>query len=422
MIVRHDGEIAQDEAMRSYDADGRMHVKQSHITKATVNPYYGSEIPGWYKLGLSPHTIYYLLRSPEEIEKAAPTFARLPILSKHVPISAASLPEELIIGSIGSDVNWNAPYLDADLCFWKNQAIGAIETEVIKELSSAYRYDPVMTPGEYEGQHYDGIMTNIRGNHLCLVEDGRAGSDVVVADSNPFTKKGRNMTKLGKALLKALSLASPKLAQDSALPTLVENAKAKGFDKAAFKSKLLAMDSELPPEQLDAVIDALLDVEQNPNPVEPTVAAAGDEDLSEFDKEPETEDEKKERLRKRKEKASAPAKVAPDAAPEPKKEEDGKKLEAAMDSFKKELREADEARRAVRPVVGDVIAQDSATGIYEFALDHMGVKHDGIKDATALKALFAVANSNRNVAAPRVAQDSTTLIQKFPGAARFRQA
>jgi hypothetical protein len=40
-----------------------------------------------------------------------------------------------------------------------------------------------MKPGVYQGQHYDGIMTNLRGNHVALVENGRAGADCVVGDS-----------------------------------------------------------------------------------------------------------------------------------------------------------------------------------------------------------------------------------------------
>jgi hypothetical protein len=63
-----------------------------------------------------------------------------------------------------------------------------------------------MEAGEFEGQPYDGRMTEIRGNHLALVEIGRAGADVVVADHNPFTFKesAMKMTKLGKALFAAL--------------------------------------------------------------------------------------------------------------------------------------------------------------------------------------------------------------------------
>ena len=72
--------------------------------------------------------------------------------------------------------------------------------------------------------------------------------------------------------------------------------------------------------------------------------------------------------------------------------------------------------------MGDVIAQDSAIGIYEFALDHMGVKHEGVNTVTALKALFNVANNKPIPTTPRIAQDSGEFIKRFPDAARFRQA
>jgi hypothetical protein len=41
-----------------------------------------------------------------------------------------------------------------------------------------------MTPGTSpEGEKYDGRMTQIVANHIALVEAGRAGPDVMVADS-----------------------------------------------------------------------------------------------------------------------------------------------------------------------------------------------------------------------------------------------
>jgi hypothetical protein len=39
-----------------------------------------------------------------------------------------------------------------------------------------------MAPGTFEGQRYDGRMTEINGNHVAIVAEGRCGSDVVVAD------------------------------------------------------------------------------------------------------------------------------------------------------------------------------------------------------------------------------------------------
>ena len=412
--------LAFDRSARRIDADGRLHVDRSHISKATVNPYYGKEIPGYEALGLQPDKVYRLLRDPVELERAAPTFARLPVLSEHVPVTVEAPRPDLVVGAIGSEVVFAAPYLDADLCVWDATAIAGIETDKVRELSCAYRYVPVMEPGEFEGQPYDGRMTEIQGNHLALVEVGRAGSDVVVADRNPFNFKetAMKMSKLGKALFAALCAASPVLAADSALPALVGNANRKNFDRKDVKAKLLALDADLDPQQLDNVIDALLDVEQDPKPVE-TPAAAADESPA---------DKLRALLAGKVDDATieqACALCATPAADEKPESEGGMKKEevtAAMDGLRKELREANEAAREVRHIVGDV-AMDSAAEIYGFALDHMKVDRAGVEGAPALRALFKVAVANKASTAPvHVAQDSAGLAAKFPGAARFRNA
>lgn len=167
---------------RTYGADGHLHVAKAHISKGCVNPYRGKEIPGYQDLGLDPDKPYRLLRDPEEIAKAVSTFNNLPILSTHRPVSAEAHPPELVIGSTGTDAEFNAPYLDNSLVFWPKSAIEAIESNDRKQLSAAYRYVPVMEPGIYEGEPYDGRMTELIGNHIALVRDGRAGADVVVGD------------------------------------------------------------------------------------------------------------------------------------------------------------------------------------------------------------------------------------------------
>lgn len=410
--------LAFDRTARRIDADGRLHVDRSHISKATVNPYYGKEIPGYEALGLQPDKVYRLLRDPVELERGAATFARLPILSEHVPVTVDAPRPDLVVGAIGSEITFTPPYLDADLCVWDATAIAGIETDKVRELSCAYRYVPVMEPGEFEGQPYDGRMTEIQGNHLALVEVGRAGSDVVVADRNPFILKesAMKMSKLGKALFAALCAASPVLAADSALPALVGNANRKTFKKDDVKAKLLALDASIDSNQLDAVLDAILDVEQDPKPVE-TPAAAADESPA---------DKLRALLAGKVDDATLEAACgllatpAADEKPEPgmKKEE----VDAAMDSLRKELREANEAAREVRHIVGDV-AMDSAAEIYGFALDHMKVDRTGVEGAPALRALFKVAAANKASTAPvHVAQDSAGLAAKFPGAARFRNA
>jgi hypothetical protein len=168
---------------RSIDRDGRLHVAATPISKATVNPYYGREIPAWDELGLEPDRVYRLLRHPDELARAAPTFSGLPVLSRHVPVSAADHRPDLVVGSTGSTVTFDGPYLRTELVIWSQGAIDGIETDRQRQLSSAYHYRADMTPGVFQGERYDGVMRDIVGNHVALVPEGRAGADVIVGDA-----------------------------------------------------------------------------------------------------------------------------------------------------------------------------------------------------------------------------------------------
>lgn len=436
--------LALDRSMRTVDADGRLHIEKSNISKACVNPYMGKEIPGYKELGLDAEKIYNLLRHPDELEKGAASFARLPILSEHVPVTVDTPQPDLVIGAIGSNVSFEAPYLVADLCFWDAASIAGIDSGKVKELSCAYRYVPLMQPGNFEGEDYDGIMTEILGNHLCLVEAGRAGSDVYAADSNPFSfkEKTMKMNKLGKAIFAALSIASPTLAADAALPALLGgNITKKTFKKAEFKEKLMGMDAALDSTKLDAVLDAIMDTEADPNPKAPQApmnpGTAPAKDASPMDK-------VREMLAGKVDDATmdavcgmmgAPAADAENPEDNDDEEEPtendqpvaAKDVKAAMDSaiknVRREMREANEARADVRTVVGDVVAMDSAAEIYGFALDHLEIDREGVTGVPSLKALFKLATAKAAVQVPtHIAQDAASLEKRFPGAARFRNA
>ena len=171
-------------SQRRKDENGFMHVDSSHITKEQVVKYYGREIPGWQELKLDPERLYNVYRPADEIEKAAPTFDGLPLLLQHHLESADEPQKEFRVGSISRPV-WNAPYLDCDLHITDGAAIDAIEHGDFKEISAAYLYDPVLERGTFDGDDYEIVMRNLRGNHVALVEKGRAGADVVVADSAP---------------------------------------------------------------------------------------------------------------------------------------------------------------------------------------------------------------------------------------------
>ncbi|MFT8419615.1 MAG: DUF2213 domain-containing protein, partial [Acetobacter sp.] len=172
-------------SVRMTDEDGRLHVATTPISKATVNAYWGREIPGAEALGLAPDRLYNLLRDPAELARAAPSFNALPVLAEHAHVTAATPRADLVVGTTGTNASFTSPYLTNSLAIWNAGAIHNIRSGAQRELSCAYRYTPVMEAGQFEGQNYDGRMTNIRGNHVALVPSGRAGPDVVVADAKP---------------------------------------------------------------------------------------------------------------------------------------------------------------------------------------------------------------------------------------------
>lgn len=263
--------------------DGQLVVEKSHITKANVCPYRTEEIPGWDKdtgthaLGLEPGKVYQLLRDPDELRKAAPTLNGVQLLQAHKPTSADDHQPYDTVGSVGSNAEAVEEdgdlYLDNALYVNAASAIDGIEAKRKRELSAGYHYVPDMTPGNFRGTRYDGVMRDIVFNHVALVEDGRAGPDVVVGDSRENLMAGKP-TRLGLMVMAATAARlSPLLAMDQkiTLPAdLVGTFKgltSKNF--ATEKAKLLAgvrlaVDGKLRPgiaidgsmEGLKAAVDA----------------------------------------------------------------------------------------------------------------------------------------------------------------------
>lgn len=158
---------------RSIDADGRMRVKNCILSTSEVNPYRGEEIPGYDGLGLKPMSVYELYRDPEEMRKSVASFEGIPLMIKHIPQTADDPRKEYQAGAVHS-ITFDGKHLRGDLLVSDGYAIELIESDELSDLSCGYRYDPDMTAGSHAGRKYDGVMRNIQGNHVALVDDGRA--------------------------------------------------------------------------------------------------------------------------------------------------------------------------------------------------------------------------------------------------------
>lgn len=134
-------------SVRTIDANGRLQISRTNISKANVNAYYGREIPGSEELGLDPNKLYRLWRHPDELRKAAKTFNNIPVLSKHIPDFPTDPPNEFRVGVTHSNAEFDGTYLTVGMSIWDNSAIAGIESGEQRELSASYKYVADMTPG-----------------------------------------------------------------------------------------------------------------------------------------------------------------------------------------------------------------------------------------------------------------------------------
>lgn len=379
-------------SVRHYDKDGQLHVSRTPISKAMICEYWGREIPGFQQLGLDANTKYRLLRDPEELKLGAASSNGKQLMFEHTPVNADDPKKESWIGSVGTDAEFDAPYLYNSIHVHDRLGIDGIESGEQKQLSSSYRYRADMTPGAFQGEAFDGVMRDIDFNHVTTCAAGRCGDDVFVHDSKP---KESNMPKTvlsrKAAVLKGgvMAYLQPKLAMDAkgvihaidVTPVLasVTNGNFKSR-KAQIVSGItacvngkLAADAKL--DDLSAFLGAFDEMEE-------PEAKAADEEMDEKDKEADKKEAAKDKKAKDskakdedpkenflKEKLSAADKKAYDAMcakDEDEDEKDKKKAEDEEDdkemsaAEKKEAAKDKKARDEAPEKKPDMAAMDSA--------------------------------------------------------------
>ena len=384
-------------SVRTKDENGFLHVALTPISKATVNPYLGKEIEESKEHGFEPDKIYYGLRDPDELAKGAGTFNGLPLLLEHHPTDAENLPKEWVVGSMGTDAVFEKPYLKNSLTVTDAQAIQYIEDGKAKEISCSYRFTPDFTAGEYteaDGSkvHYDFIMRDIKGNHVALVPEGRAGHDVKVADGIDAVKyianeERRSNMPIDDFIAKFMPLASDeeKAAAKAALEALApakdaEPTFAEGvsYGEKLEKEEPKKLDSEHESEGMEKKLDGDEAVEKVKDACgKDEELPVDEENLDELMKDPKFKAayEMGVRYGEKREKAD-PEKIDADH------EREGMERALGEDSVKAiekritdKLRGINDAAKKVRPLVGEIsnpFAFDSAESVYKFALEKNG--------------------------------------------------
>lgn len=123
------------QSVRRYDNNGNLHVAVSHLTKAQVRPYYGSEIIGWQRLKLEPTKVYYGYAPPEELSRPETIESTngIPIQLDHHPDYADDPQLKTRVGSTGTDGAFREPYLDNSLHITVENAIRRILDDMVEK-------------------------------------------------------------------------------------------------------------------------------------------------------------------------------------------------------------------------------------------------------------------------------------------------
>lgn len=164
------------------------------------------------------------LRLPEEVFKAdaMQSFALVPVTDEHPPAFLdATNTKEYARGSVAGTLRQDGQFIAGEMLVTDADLIAKLEGGKAREISCGYTCDLEESPGELNGERYDAIQRNIRGNHVAIVERGRAGPEARVRmdaavctadgdDDQPRDENGRWSSSGGGGASKpSVSLKSP---------------------------------------------------------------------------------------------------------------------------------------------------------------------------------------------------------------------
>jgi hypothetical protein len=168
-------------------ADGYL-VADAKVARTGIQEYLGSEV------GKPDMPIVRLYRPPEEVfsKDAMHSYAYRPMTVEHpAAMVDASTWRAVSVGQTGAEVVRDGEFVRVPLVLMDSAAVKAWDSGK-RELSMGYTSEIVfqdgMTP---DGQPYDAIQTNLRMNHLALVDRARGGNQLRIGDGRAPGDKDR---------------------------------------------------------------------------------------------------------------------------------------------------------------------------------------------------------------------------------------
>lgn len=121
------------------------------------------------------------LRDPKDVfnTDSLESMKMLPITNGHPAekLVTSENAKVLQVGHTGESINADGSFVVTSLKVTDAKAIADIKSGKRRELSLGYTVDVIAEDGFHEGKPYTHKQTNIRYNHLAIVDRARAGSD-----------------------------------------------------------------------------------------------------------------------------------------------------------------------------------------------------------------------------------------------------
>lgn len=141
------------------------------------------------------------LRDPKHVfdRRSMDSFANLPLTNNHpdVGLLDTKTAKAYAVGATGDAIVRDGDYMRGKIVAWDGETIDDMDAGKV-QVSNGYTCDLVKTPGVHpQYGAYDAIQTNILGNHVAIVDAGRAGPMVRVrmdAASCMMQQEGDPMT------------------------------------------------------------------------------------------------------------------------------------------------------------------------------------------------------------------------------------
>ena len=184
---------------REKSPEGYLVVRDSKLARIGILNYRASEIRFMQGApeNLPDEQVIRVFRGPEELFKpeVLDSFKSKPMTLKHPQtlVDSRTIKRDSV-GFGKDDVTAQGDFMTATLVITDFDTVKEVE-EGTGELSLGYTADIIWQPGvDKDGNPFDAIQRNIRGNHIAIVPRGRCGTECKISDSQPTNKnRGKNM-------------------------------------------------------------------------------------------------------------------------------------------------------------------------------------------------------------------------------------